>query len=598
MIAEVISTSTSVSATIPYLEDRTHDAELVHSTCRTPPRDGNEAWIRQPVRTADSAEPGLAQLAAYIDDERKTGEPGIRIAPETIAEFEARAATKPKVTKQYIHIAITYDPRDTPRLTEEQMADDVRGMIHALVEADNAWKQERARTHGYAKAPLVDERSLLVVAVRHKEKSHQHTHVLLCTIDAHGNHLYLPYEYRTLRRFCVQRERELGLRRTRIREPGASQAGYLPGDEPEQSPLTLLRERMQGIAGEAKDADDLRDRLGAVGIELLPADKGHHGWYVRDADGMSMQASDAGLVGRYHPDRIGVTTPKQAAREAAWNALDDAHSYDEFAERLAERGYQPKTTKDGQVIRIERSDRRRDADAGGGSWVPRDLGMRRAPRKGADWWAKRDAWIKDRPPKAPKAKPARPVDDRPIKLVARQPTTMEQLEAFMASRATARDRIGARERETAERRQVTAPKKDAMTMPGTDAKADRDAATKRKIEAAVDRSVDESKVFGQQSDPQTLSMRLRAKGVTTHFDERTKGWYAGIGDVLVPLPTLAGKEPRPGMAMGAAPSPAAPRPVLEPVVDRPKAPVSGPTIPRPPTPPMPDLPKRHRGPSR
>lgn len=594
MIATVISVSNNVSSTIPYLEDRTHDAEVIHVQAKTPLRSHAEAWMpkREGIdgHGGPEQEPttGIRQLIAYMDDERKSGETGVRIPEAMIEEFEARAASKPNIRKRFVHIALTYSPEDTDKLTEEQIAGDVHDMIHALVEADTACKQERAAKHGYAKAPLVDEASLLHIAVRHREKDHQHVHVLACTIDANGNHLYLSRDYWTLRRFCVERERMHGLTPTRFRAHGATQAEYLPGAEARQSKLAALREQMQIVAGQAADLDDLRGRLTNVGIELHKADNGHHGWYVRDADGVAMQASDAGLVGRFHPDRIGVVTPKQQVREAAWEALDEAGGFDEFEHRLEERGIRVKASKAGQVVRFERA---------GGGWAPKDLGMKRAPKKDPAWWDQHREHVRKRPPKP--AKPVRAPDAKPIRLIPRQPTTFEQLEAFVAERGQARDRVEARERAAIERSRDGSASGQPSTSKPAAGEIDSDAATKKRIEAAVAKSLDESKPFRQQSDPQTMSMRLRAKGVQTHYDDRTRGWYAGIGDVLVPLPTLAGKEPRPGMAMGSAPSPAAPRPVLEPVVDRPKAPSSGPTIPRPPAPPMPDqTPKRDRGPRR
>jgi hypothetical protein len=567
-----------------YLEDKDHVASIIAT------RGLSISTARKPTLMVD-AEPessraedmdGLAMLAAYVDDRAKTLRESPSISPEAIAEMEARAALRPDIAGGWMHWSVSYAPEDRASVTDELMAEDAVSLIHTLVEHENRLRIERAEQRGCRMPKLVDEQSLLWVAATHREKDHIHFHVLICRIDAGGQVYTGRNAWDAARGWAMDAEQRHGFRRTPWRTGMAT--SERPKNRHADPKMAELVTAVQAIADASVDRPDLDRRLAEHGLLLREHPK--RGYHLVDADGGVMQASDAGLVGRRSPDRIGIRSPMDAARADLWDAVERADDWDAFEQGIVERGLVPRVNGKGTVTSLQRVEGGKPVR--GERWKPHQLGIKQAQAltRGNDaWFQRRKEYLAKRPPTV---KPA-PIPAR-ISVVRGEPTTMQRLEQLVADRRAIRDRLDVREREAAERSRS----KPAGTTAPT---ADRDAATKRKVETAVERAMVDAKPFGQQGNPDLMAKWLRARGVQTNYDERTKSWYAGIGDVLVPLPSLAGKEPRPGMSLGTAPTPAAPRPILD--VDRPSAPSTGPTIPRPAAPPMPDpTPKRPRGPSR
>lgn len=378
MILRILSQAHTSASTADYMVDEHHDSQVLSTTLMS--------VIGEPApRRAAMANRELHSLADYMDDAAKSHVVGRSISPEALAEMEMRSAMRPDVERPWMHMALSYGLADRDRVTDSIMADDVDSIIRHLVVADNDWKLRRAEKRGHHPPEPTDPDGILHVAVVHRERAHLHVHILMCRIDSVG-HLYAGFQnHCRAREWCIERERFHGF------QPTPEHALERDDDGRVLSPTEEIERRVQTIADQAVDRDDLTARLAEHGLHLKAADRG--GWKLSDEAGTTISASQAGLYGIRAPHRIGGGTPTDVARAELWEAAVASPDYATFQKRLAKTGLVLETDQRGTVVEVHRVDVQGNRMEGR-SWSTQELGFRYPPN--ANRWRQPQPRKKDR----------------------------------------------------------------------------------------------------------------------------------------------------------------------------------------------------------
>jgi hypothetical protein len=249
-------------------------------------------------------------LAQEHEPEIVGGNMAGRNARDLAQEFGAVRQLRPDVEKPVVHVSLSFDPGRPDRPGDR----DLSNVDMARISAD------------YLKRMGYDLDRLQWVAVRHRDKEHQHVHLVVSRVRLDGGLVHQPWEYLRNQSVCreIERDPRYNLRTIgQTRDPGVRAPTRGEDRMLRDRGLLSEKEKLKGLIQEAArgrpSMTEFIHRLENRGVQVRPnlARTGH-------VSGIS-----------YRLDRVAVKG-STLGRDFSWDGLQRVHGvrYDRGRDRL------------------------------------------------------------------------------------------------------------------------------------------------------------------------------------------------------------------------------------------------------------------------